>query len=129
VTFSEQTVSELKALNIDVADSLQALANVLVNVAPILIMCDPSDIRALPRTADPFTAAPTIYLYDSYPGGVGFSEKLFTNHDQLCDAARDLIGSCTCSSGCPSCVGPALEVGERGKAGALKLLDALKPET
>jgi DEAD/DEAH box helicase domain-containing protein len=125
VEFSEATIAELKQLNIDVANSLQALANVLVNVAPIMIMCDPTDIRAQPRVADPFTEKPAIYLYDCYPGGVGFSEKMFTNHSQLCDAAHDLIKSCACDWGCPSCVGPVLEVGERGKAGALKLLEAL----
>ncbi len=125
VEFSEATIAELKQLNIDVANSLQALANVLVNVAPIMIMCDPTDIRAQPRVADPFTEKPAIYLYDCYPGGVGFSEKMFTNHSQLCDAAHDLIKSCACDWGCPSCVGPVLEVGEKGKAGALKLLEAL----
>gem|GEM_PF-4467941 len=35
----------------------------------------------------------------------------------------DLIQSCECTDGCPSCVGPKMEVGERGKAGALRLID------
>jgi len=126
VEFSESTIAELKQLNIDVAKSLQALANVLANVAPVLIMCDPSDIRAQPRVADPFTEKPAIYLYDCYPGGVGYSEKMFTNHTQLCESARELIEHCSCEWGCPSCVGPVLEVGEYGKTGALKLLDALR---
>jgi DEAD/DEAH box helicase domain-containing protein len=125
VEFSEGAVAELKQDNIDVAGSLQALANVLVNVAPVLIMCDPSDIRAQPRVADPFTQRPAVYLYECYPGGVGYSAKMFAGHDLLCDAARDLIKGCSCRAGCPSCVGPALEVSETGKAGALKLLDTI----
>ena len=128
VEFSEATIAELKDLNIDVGKSLQALANVLVNVAPVLIMSDPSDVRAQPRVADPFTQRAAIYLYECYPGGVGFSAKMFASHEQLCHAAHELIRSCSCGSGCPSCVGPVLEVGDRGKAGALILLKALGAE-
>jgi DEAD/DEAH box helicase domain-containing protein len=38
-------------------------------------------------------------------------------------AAHDLVAQCVCENGCPSCVGPALEVGEEGKAVALRLLE------
>ena len=68
---------------------------------------------------------PNIYLYDKYPGGVGFSEPLF----RLCDAlqvnTQRLIAACPCSSGCPSCVGPAGEVGEKGKEVAIALLNKI----
>jgi DEAD/DEAH box helicase domain-containing protein len=36
---------------------------------------------------------------------------------------KGLILKCGCAAGCPSCVGPMLEVGEHGKPGALRLLE------
>ena len=47
------------------------------------------------------------------------------DHDDLLQAAKQLILECKCKSGCPSCVGPVLEVGELGKDSALKLLGCI----
>ncbi len=71
------------------------------------------------------TFDPTLFIYDAYPGGIGFSDQLFALHDQLIDAARHLIRGCDCETGCPSCVGPILEVGARGKEVALAILDCM----
>jgi len=68
---------------------------------------------------------PNIYLYDRYPGGVGLSEPLFQMSDSLLEKAQKLIGNCSCPSGCPSCVGPAGEVGERGKEVDLAILRSI----
>ncbi len=65
---------------------------------------------------------PNIYLYDKYPGGVGFSEPLFRLSETLLVSTQKLIAGCPCPSGCPSCVGPVGEVGEKGKEVALAIL-------
>ena len=65
---------------------------------------------------------PNIYLYDSYPGGVGLSEPLFRMSDSLLGKTHKLISECPCPTGCPSCVGPAGEIGEKGKEVALEIL-------
>ena len=105
----------------ELGGSLRALANMLRNVAPLWVMCDPKDIRAFPEVKSPFTDRPTVYVYDNYPGGVGFSQKLFHLSGDLWKACGEMIRSCECMDGCPSCVGPKMEVGEGGKLGALKL--------
>ncbi len=107
----------------ELGDALKAAANVLGHVAPIFIMADPGDIITLPMVRSPFTDLPTVYIYERYPGGVGFSQKLFDCHDDLLKAAADVIRHCRCETGCPSCVGPVLEVGEHGKEAALRLLE------
>jgi len=101
------------------------LANVLENVAPFYVMWDPSDLRTIPMMKATLSKKATIYIYDAYPGGVGYSRKLFYAHDDLLQAAKTLILECKCKSGCPSCVGPVLEVGEYGKESALKLLECV----
>ena len=65
---------------------------------------------------------PNIYLYDKYPGGVGFSEPLFRLSATLLQNAQKLIANCPCEAGCPSCVGPVGEVGDKGKEVALAIL-------
>jgi DEAD/DEAH box helicase domain-containing protein len=65
---------------------------------------------------------PTLFLYDNFPGGVGFSSQIFDRFPQLLEHARQLLGECECEAGCPSCVGPPNEVGDRAKVIALELL-------
>ena len=65
---------------------------------------------------------PNIYLYDSYPGGVGLSEPLFRMSESLLEKTQKLISECPCPNGCPSCVGPAGEIGQKGKEVALEIL-------
>ena len=68
---------------------------------------------------------PNLYLYDAYPGGIGFSEPLYRVCDLLLRRTRELISACPCESGCPSCVGPAGEKSERTKEVALAILEKL----
>ena len=95
-------------------DALTGLTNVLGNAAPVYLMCGKSDIRVMYQTRSPFTGLPTIFIYDNYPGGVGFSDKLYELHDEVFDMSERLIENCECESGCPSCVGPAGEFSGEG---------------
>jgi DEAD/DEAH box helicase domain-containing protein len=65
---------------------------------------------------------PTLFIFDAYPGGIGFSELLFKEHARLLASAQQLIGRCSCTHGCPSCVGPTLEVGMSAKEVALAII-------
>ena len=102
--------------------ALAALSHALHNIAPLYLMCDPHDLGRVYEIRSPHTGAPTIYLYERAPGGVGLAERSFRLHDELIASARDLIASCACEWGCPSCVGPVLDVGSSGKADCLNLL-------
>jgi DEAD/DEAH box helicase domain-containing protein len=69
---------------------------------------------------------PNLYLYDAYPGGIGFSEPLFHTCHLLLGRTCELIEACPCENGCPSCVGPAGEKSERAKEVALAILARLR---
>ena len=103
---------------------LLGLCNLLVNVAPLFLMCDPRDLIAVPQIKNPFTGRATIFLADNYPGGVGFARQLFQTHRPVYAAALQLAQDCGCEDGCPSCTGPRDEIGPQGKDGALQLLAA-----
>ena len=122
--FPEDMAERLGLSQSQLSESLHGLANTLRQVAPVHILCDPSDIRTSGLLRAPFTQLPTIFIYETYPGGVGFSDKIYTHHERMLGAAISLITGCECKEGCPSCVGPALEVGEHGKHGALELARA-----
>jgi len=83
------------------------------------------------RTQDALTSnakeffEPNLYLFDAYPGGIGFSEPLFRTHTLLVQKTRELITACSCEQGCPSCVGPAGDLAPRAKEAALAILDRL----
>ncbi|MCH7947156.1 MAG: DUF1998 domain-containing protein, partial [candidate division Zixibacteria bacterium] len=103
--------------------ALRGLANVLGKIAPLWVMCDTRDLRSISQVRAPFTERPTIYIYENIPGGVGLSEKLYSQAEALFEAAFDHVRKCPCKAGCPVCVGPPMEVGPGGKEGAIRLLE------
>jgi DEAD/DEAH box helicase domain-containing protein len=107
----------------DLESGLVGVANVLGNVAPLYLMCDPGDLGVKPEVRSPHTKEATIFIYDRVPAGIGFAERLYRLHDQLLPAAQQLILDCPCTTGCPSCVGPEAEIGAHGKRSALHLLE------
>ncbi len=108
---------------------LAGLAFALGHLAPLFLMCDHGDVGVHSDPQAPLgDGRPTIVIYDHIPAGIGFSERLFTLHDELIQHARDLIEDCACADGCPSCVGPAGENGAGGKQATLALLESLAIE-
>lgn len=122
----------------------------LTSVATLLLMCDSRDLGTAIGERPPApdcgieadnltpsrlrdTSAsklkeyfePNLYLFDAYPGGIGFSEPLFRAHDLLIRKTRELIAACACDEGCPSCVGPAGDLAPHAKEAALAILDRL----
>ena len=110
-------------------DSLQngmlGICNTLRIVSPLYLMCSPRDIAVSYQVKSPMTDKPTLILYDNSPGGIGLSEKAYHMRPILLKHAKQLIASCTCEAGCPSCVGPIGEIGMDGKRMATKLLEDL----
>jgi DEAD/DEAH box helicase domain-containing protein len=107
---------------------LTALAALLRTVGALCVMCDPRDlgVSITEDIAGSLTAfEPNLYLYDNYPGGVGQSAALYKLAPRLLDGAAKLLEACPCQAGCPSCVGPIGEVGERGKEVAGRILKDL----
>jgi DEAD/DEAH box helicase domain-containing protein len=109
-------------------NGLAGLGNALRTVASLLLMSDPRDLNvALTENIAQGlqTFEPNLFLYDVYNGGIGQSAPLFKLRQKLLEGAAELIGGCSCESGCPSCVGPVGEIGDRGKEAAARILAQL----
>jgi DEAD/DEAH box helicase domain-containing protein len=119
-------VSGWRRADLDVA--LLGAGRAMQAVAAVLMMVDPLDLGLVSQIRSPHNQTPTVYLYESVPGGAGLSERLFDRHPELIAGALELIRGCGCSSGCPACTGPRLEAGVDAKGLALRLLAALTAE-
>ena len=130
----------------DRRDGVVGLSFAMRQVAQLLLMCDRQDIGIsigsgeqgeetdlTPPVAGGLQASggvkrpeePRIFVYDNYPGGIGFSEPLFRMHADLLARTRELIAGCECVHGCPTCVGPVGNTGPLAKLVALRILDLI----
>jgi len=108
--------------------ALHAAEHALIALLPLYAMCDRWDIGGLSTPWHWQTDAPSIFVYDGYPGGIGLSRRGYDAFEDLAGAARLLVAECPCESGCPSCV-QSPKCGNLNeplsKAGAVALLSAV----
>jgi len=102
---------------------LQGMAHTLRHVASLRLMCDPRDLGAVAEVRSVTTRLPTVTVYEMYPGGVGYSARMYELHRDLLEQGAALVHDCPCLAGCPSCIGP-LHLVEGAKEACLKLLSA-----
>jgi len=152
-TIKEEVTEKLDFSRAEIIEGIMGIGNVLVHVAALILMCDSSDLGVSvgDRSSEWFVNKrsnkirvtknvkeneplilekidvfePAIYLFDSHPGGIGFSPVLFNEHPDLLSKSAKHIAKCQCLDGCPSCVGPMNDIGMRGKEAAQALLQAL----
>ncbi|MBP1604182.1 MAG: cshA, partial [Acidobacteria bacterium] len=147
LTIPRELMTALPYSGDDRRDGVVGMSHAMRQVAQLLLMCDARDIGVsigpareatedgqAPAAAGPAASwspvlqegdEPRVFIYDNYPGGIGFSEPLFRMHAELVARTRELITGCPCESGCPSCVGPLGDVGARAKEVALDILARL----
>jgi DEAD/DEAH box helicase domain-containing protein len=148
ITLERKLIESLPYTISERQSGMFGLLHALETVATLLLMCDGRDLGTAigekpPAPGDSNEAIvsmrmedavkagakeffePNLYLYDAYPGGIGFSEPLFRAHELLVAKTRELIVDCGCEQGCPSCVGPAGDLAPRAKEAALAILDRL----
>jgi len=148
LTLERPLVESLPFSVSDRQSGMFGLLHALESIATLLLMCDARDLGtsigerppspgseiewepaagpdAIVALAEKEFFEPNLYLYDAYPGGIGFSEPLYRTHQILLAKTRELIAACPCENGCPSCVGPVGERGERAKEAALAILSRL----
>ncbi|HZL67871.1 MAG TPA: DEAD/DEAH box helicase [Candidatus Limnocylindrales bacterium] len=144
VTLQHELLAALPFTLSERQSGIFGLVYALASMATLLLMCDRRDLGTAVGERPPFGGAetewqefshaagvekelfePNLYLYDAYPGGIGFSEPLYHSYQELLTRTRELIAACPCENGCPSCVGPASDKSERAKEVALSILERL----
>ncbi|BAQ10946.1 helicase family protein [Bacillus sp. OxB-1] len=96
----------------DLTDSMTSAAYAIQSLVPLFIRCDRNDVHVVPQVKAIHTGKPTIFIHDSYPGGIGLSEKIFERWQELLSMTADHVANCSCEAGCPVCIG-AQEAGQK----------------
>ncbi|MBN1400794.1 MAG: DEAD/DEAH box helicase [Anaerolineae bacterium] len=86
------------------AEGLHAVQHLLTGVLPLLVMCDRRDVNGYYDIAPAEGAAPIVFVYDSYEGGIGLAEIAYQRVEALLRLARDTVLQCPCATGCPACI-------------------------
>ena len=131
----EHIATAMKEKNMLMGEALMGIANVLIEVAPLFVMCDTQDVGVVVDEKNLKRSA--LFFHDRYPGGMGFARRCLDRFDEIMTTISAVVHDCGCVDGCPSCVGSAvspssmtdLDAAVRGriadKAAACFLLDAL----
>ncbi|WP_240375458.1 DEAD/DEAH box helicase [Bacillus piscicola] len=108
--------------------ALIGFAHVLRHVAPVHVMCDRNDLHVVPQIKAAHSEEPTIFLYDRYPGGIGLASAVYKETPLLLQKAKQLVQSCPCLAGCPSCTGEDGNLGEESKWAVMRLIRFMEEE-
>ena len=88
----------------------EGIAHAIRNAAMMVTMTSSEDIDTvlsnnalIPDGQEEETVS--LFLYDRYEGGLGYSEKIFDLMPQILKQAQKLVKGCSCKDGCPACVG------------------------
>ena len=146
LTLGHSLLAELPFSLSERQSGIFGLLYALGSMATLLMMCDRRDLGTAVGERPPSAASeinwedfagpanasevkeffePNLYIYDAYPGGIGFSQPLYRACDVLLSRTMELISACPCENGCPSCIGPTAEHSERTKKVALEILRRL----
>ncbi|MBV0924980.1 DEAD/DEAH box helicase [Halomicroarcula limicola] len=112
----------------DFPGAIHAAEHAMISMFPFEYLCDRGDVGGLSTPHHPHTDAPTIFVYDGYPGGIGLTRAGYHDVGSLMDTTLSMLRSCDCETGCPACVqsphcGNAND--PLSKGGAIHLLDRL----
>lgn len=107
------------------AGGLRGVGELIQSLVPLFVRVDPGDVRVQTELSHPHFEAPTITIYDAVPAGTGLSARIFKCHRDILEAALGICRRCSCSTGCPACIGPSRDQGKRGKALATRVLGGM----
>ncbi|MCU0286367.1 MAG: DEAD/DEAH box helicase [Acidobacteria bacterium] len=137
----------LETVHISTEEKIEAISGIaylMRHICAVMLMCDVKDLGV--AVEDNITKTdinprswnwnenqdlisrefePNIYIYDSYPNGIGFSEVLFERAVEIFEKVLDAIKQCSCERGCPSCVGPPVRSNDNQKDAARFIISLL----
>jgi DEAD/DEAH box helicase domain-containing protein len=103
-TLPQDLQTEIEEKQLDYAGGLHATEHAMIAISPIFAMCDRWDIGGLSTPLHPDTGDATIFIYDGFEGGIGISETLYAKIGELWEKTLQLVETCECEEGCPSCI-------------------------
>jgi DEAD/DEAH box helicase domain-containing protein len=103
-TVDVQVLADAGVAARQVPGTLHAAEHAGIGILPLFTICDRWDVGGVSTPLQFDTMKPTIVIYDGYPGGAGIAELGFAAGVRHLEATLEVIASCPCEGGCPSCV-------------------------
>ncbi len=103
-TLPEAFVRELRLRHRNVPGGLHGSEHAMIGLMPLTVLCDRWDLGGLSVPLHPDTGAATVFVHEGVEGGIGLTEKGFELAAEIVRATYDLVRTCPCDVGCPSCV-------------------------
>ncbi len=100
----DETCQTLLSDNLDPGGSLHGAEHAIIAMMPFYVMCDRRDIGGFSSPVFPGTGEAVVLVYDAYEGGIGLCENAYKLFETIAAATYDLVRTCRCESGCPSCI-------------------------
>ena len=102
--FFKEYIRRIKDRKNSFLGALHGVEHTLIGIYPLYAMNDRWDIGGLSTPFFPETGKPTVFIYDGYEGGVGYSEVGFNRLKDMIKSVYRTVSRCRCVSGCPSCI-------------------------
>jgi DEAD/DEAH box helicase domain-containing protein len=83
---------------------LHASEHAAIGLFPLLALCDRGDLGGISYPHHAQIGGPAFFIYDGLAGGIGLARQGHARVVELLERTGDLIASCRCEDGCPSCV-------------------------
>jgi len=107
---------------------IHAIEHAAIGLFPLVALCDRDDMGGIAYTMHPELEKGAVFVYDGHAGGVGLARSGFEILKDLLCQTLDLIRSCECETGCPSCIhSPKCGSGNKplDKEAAVRVLEVL----
>jgi DEAD/DEAH box helicase domain-containing protein len=85
---------------------LHGAEHAMIELAPLELRLDSSEIGGLSIDPHPETGVPTWFIHDAVDGGIGYARAIYDHADSLVARTREHVAACGCDSvrGCPACL-------------------------
>ncbi len=125
----EELMRQALVRSYDALGCLHATEHAMIAFLPLFILGDSRDMGGLSLfPKHPQTQSATFFLYDGYPGGIGYAQEAFHLVKPLARATLEALVRCPCEAGCYACI-QSPQCGSKNanldKAGAIFLLRVL----
>ncbi|WP_457630038.1 DEAD/DEAH box helicase [Oceanithermus sp.] len=87
---------------------IHALEHAMIGLLPLFVLAERRDVGGVSYPIYPHELpsgeGPVIFIYDGYPGGVGYARAGAEQFARWIRATHELLASCPCKNGCPRCI-------------------------
>lgn len=103
-TVPHRVLAQSGVSKLDLPGALHAAEHAAISILPLFTICDRWDVGGVSTPWLECIRAPTVVIYDGYPGGAGVAELGFAAAHRQLAATLEVLERCQCVDGCPSCV-------------------------